>query len=125
MEAAKLKLPKLGKLREWVARAKAWQDSARKVQAKQTRGASQKPALSELEAMLAVGLELPLDVPEAPLLARQVREASDVERCAETLLEAAEEVTKPEPAADADAAASFIWQVGNIISHKPQHRVSC
>ena len=38
MEAAKLKLPKLGKLREWVARAKAWQESARKVQWQEARG---------------------------------------------------------------------------------------
>lgn len=87
IDSGRLLLPRLSELRAAVGKAKGWQEQARRAQAKQTRGASARPTLAELERLLSAGLELPLGVPELSLLAMQVREASQWMKRAQTLLE--------------------------------------
>mmetsp|Transcript_10678 Transcript_10678/g.30899 ORF Transcript_10678/g.30899 Transcript_10678/m.30899 type:complete len:1881 (+) Transcript_10678:509-6151(+) len=86
VDSYRILFPQLSELRKAVAIGKAWQEQARRVQAKQTRGASTRATLSDLERILAVGLDLALVVPEVSLLAMQVREASDWAKSADAAL---------------------------------------
>ena len=87
-------MPESDALKAEVARAKEWQEQARKNSSRSTRGGASRPTLDELRALLVEGGELPLLVAEAAMLAQQVGEAEEWQLRAEAAVGVADELSE-------------------------------